>query len=181
MRPTSFGRNEPGRRWTGPGNSTRDTGPVPSIDLLDESFLVADPARVAAEFGDPARWPAWWPGLRLTVFMDRGAAGFRWTVTGDVVGSTEIWLEPFGDGVIMHYFLRADPTRPGSDTEPLSGSPWRVRRGARRAARRQAAAFKRHSWALKDALERGRAPGMPRAPGPVTCPGDGWRTAEEGA
>lgn len=154
---------------------------MPSIDLLDESFLVADPARLAEAFADPALWRAWWPNQTLTVFMDRGAAGFRWTVTGEVVGSSEVWLEPFGDGVILHYFLRADPTRPGSATEPLGGLPWRVRRVARRIVRREAAAFKRRSWALKDSLERGRAPGMPRTPGPVPCPVDDWRTAAEGA
>ncbi len=152
-----------------------------SIDLLDESFLVADPARLAVAFADPALWRAWWPNQTLAVFMDRGAAGFRWTVTGEVVGSSEVWLEAFADGVILHYFLRAEPTRRGSDTEPLGGLPWRVRRAARRIARREAAALKRNTWALKDSLESGREPGMPRTPGPVACPGDGLRPAAEGA
>ena len=154
---------------------------MPSIDLVDESFLVADPVQVAELFADPALWRAWWPGLTLSVFMDRGLAGMRWTVTGELVGSSEVWLEPAADGVILHYFLRAEPTRPGSDTEPLGGDTRRARRTARRAARRHAAAFNQHSWALKDRLERGRAPGMPRTPGPVPCLADGRHTAAEGA
>lgn len=137
--------------------------PVPSIDLVDESFLVADPVEVSGRIHDPALWRAWWPDLELTVFMDRGTAGLRWTVTGALVGSCEIWLEPSGDGVILHYFLRADPTQPGSATEPLGGWVRRMRRSSRRAARRQAA-FKQHVWAFKDELERDRAPGMPRLP-----------------
>ncbi|MEP6463354.1 MAG: polyketide cyclase / dehydrase and lipid transport [Frankiaceae bacterium] len=135
---------------------------MPSIDLIDESYLVADPAEVAARFHDPALWRSWWPELDLTVFTDRGLAGLRWTVTGELAGSSEVWLEAAGDGVILHYFLRAEPTRPGSDTEPLRG--WRVRRSAQRAAGRHATAFKQRCWALKDELEGGRAPGMPRVP-----------------
>jgi hypothetical protein len=139
-----------------------DTDHVPSIDLVEESYLVADPALVADRFHQPALWRSWWPDLELTVFMDRGTAGLRWTVSGSLVGSSEVWLEPAGDGVILHYFLRADPTRPGSDSEPLSGSAWRVRRTARRIARQHATGFNRRSWDLKDELEAGRAPGMPR-------------------
>lgn len=143
-------------------NVLTDTGCVPSIDLVDETYLVADPAEVADRFRDPARRRLYWPGLQLSVFMDRGDAGLRWFVTGELVGSSEVWLEPAGDGVILHYFLRADPTRRGSDTEPLTGPGWWVRSVGRRAARRYASAFKQHGWALKDEMERGRAPGMPR-------------------
>jgi hypothetical protein len=71
-------------------------------------------------------------------------------------------LERFGDGVIVHYFLRVDPTREGSSTEPVRGSPHRLRRLARRIARDRALAWKRAVNELKDQLEAGRPVGMPR-------------------
>ncbi len=132
------------------------------MDLIDETFIVASPAELSAVVHDPRRWRAWWPGLRLTVFMDRSEQGIRWSVTGDLVGSAEIWLEPFGDGVVIHHYLRADPTRPGSRTEPLEGDPAKLRRQADRIRRRHALAWKRSVNALKDELEVGRAPGTPR-------------------
>jgi hypothetical protein len=46
----------------------------------------------------------------LTVVEDRGAVGHRWTVTGALNGTMEIWLEPVLDGVILHYFLHAEPS-----------------------------------------------------------------------
>ncbi|MCU0265850.1 MAG: polyketide cyclase / dehydrase and lipid transport [Actinomycetia bacterium] len=132
---------------------------MPAVDLIDETFVVAAPAEVAAVVHDPARWKQWWPDLALTVFMDRGELGIRWSATGPLVGSVELWLEPFGDGVIVHHFLRADPVRPGAD-------PVRLRR-------RHALAWKRSVNALKDELEGGRAAGEPRvSPGPVKD-GDG--------
>ncbi len=53
-------------------------------------------------------WHPWWPELQLSIFMDRGDKGVRWSISGALVGSSEIWLEPFADGVIVHYYLRAD-------------------------------------------------------------------------
>ncbi len=132
------------------------------MDLIDETFIVASPAELSAVVHDPRRWRAWWPGLRLTVFMDRSEQGIRWSVTGDLVGSAEIWLEPFGDGVVVHHYLRADPTRPGSQTEPLEGDPAKQRRQADRIRRRHALAWKRSVNALKDELEAGRPAGTPR-------------------
>lgn len=157
----------------------RHNDPVPSIDLVDESYLVADHQHVTDLFHDPALWRLWWPDLHLTVRMDRGLKGLRWAVSGRAVGSSEVWLEPAGDGVILHYFLRAEPTRPGSDTEPLRGWFWWRRRVARSVGRRHSAAFKHHSWALKDSLERGRAPGMPRVTvGTLTRASSSAETAE---
>ncbi len=123
------------------------------VELVDETFVVADPAAVAAAAHDPGRWRGWWPDLELTVFMDRGEAGLRWSVTGALVGSNELWLEPCGDGVLVHYYLRADPagrTSPGSA------------RLADRIRHRHALAWKRSVNALKDELEEGRRPGDPR-------------------
>ena len=132
---------------------------MPLVDLMDETYVVAEPAAVAARLRDPTVVQRAWPGLDLVVFMDRGDEGIRWTVTGDLVGSCEIWLEPFGDGVIVHYFLRADPTRRGSRTEPVTGSPRRLARRAIRIGRDQARHWKAFLHAVKDDLEAGRQPG----------------------
>ena len=135
---------------------------MPLVDLFDETFIVADLKTVAAAVGDRHRWRRWWPDLDLVVVMDRGDKGIRWTVTGALVGSSEVWLQPFGDGVIVHYFLRVDPTRAGSTTEPVHGNPRRLRRLAQRTARERSVRWKRAANALKDELEAGRPPGVPR-------------------
>ncbi len=142
---------------------------MPQIDLVDETFLVAEPARVAAELHDRATWRAWWPDLALTVFQDRGDAGLRWTVTGGLVGTMEVWLEPWGDGVLLHYYLRADPTAPGSDATALQVD----RRTAQRETRRRAWQVKDAVNALKDRLEAGRPVGEPLTPRPQAPTGGG--------
>jgi len=81
---------------------------VPELDLVDETFVVAAPAAVAAVVRDPDRWPVWWPDLRLSVFQDRGDAGVRWNVRGALTGSMEVWLEPCLDGVLLHHYMRCD-------------------------------------------------------------------------
>ncbi|MDT7708027.1 MAG: hypothetical protein QOG20_3634 [Pseudonocardiales bacterium] len=131
---------------------------MPSVDVVDETFLAVPPAVVAAEFAQPARWPRLWPDLRLEVVADRGDQGFRWTITGALVGSMEVWLEPVLDGTVLHYFLRADPAGPDGVPAPAS---WR--RGVAEAARRQRAA-KAIAFACKDRLEAGRAAGEPPPP-----------------
>jgi hypothetical protein len=80
-----------------------------SIQVADETFVCADPVEVGRAVADPANWHKWWPDLRLAVVEDRGPAGHRWTVTGALTGTMEIWLEPSFDGVILHYFLHAEP------------------------------------------------------------------------
>lgn len=137
-----------------------------TVDLIDETFIVADVAYVARVVGDPANWHRWWPDQQLSVFMDRGEKGIRWGVAGQLIGSSEIWLEPYGDGVILHYFLRADPADPGhaGEIRRLSDSP-RGRRAADKLRRRCALSWKRHAWELKRVLEEGREVGMPRTPG----------------
>lgn len=122
-----------------------------SVDVVDEVFVVAPPAVVAAQFAGPTRWRELWPDLDLEVVTDRGAQGIRWTATGALVGSMEVWLEPVLDGTVLHYYLRADPA-PG-------------RRGGRRRIvaeiRARQCAAKAVGFAIKDALEAGRAPGEP--------------------
>jgi hypothetical protein len=125
---------------------------VAGLDLIDETFVVAAPAEVARAVHDQAQWRRWWPDLDLTVFQDRGEHGVRWNVRGALAGSMEVWLEPHGDGVIVHYYLRCDPP-PGRVLRPAA---------ARREVRRRALRAKRVFWALKDELEAGRAPGEPR-------------------
>lgn len=131
------------------------------ITLVDETFVVAATGELAAVVADPQRWRHWWPGLDLTVFMDRGEQGIRWSVTGDLVGSAELWLEPHGDGVIVHFYLRADPGLPSGRPRELPDSP-RGRRTADRLRARYAVAWKRSVWALKAEVEGERRPGSAR-------------------
>lgn len=133
------------------------------VNLVDETFVVVERTRLAAVVADPARWQAWWPDLQLVVFMDRGLDGLRWSVTGELVGSCEIWLEDHGDGVLVRYYLRAEPTVPGSPSvaRRLPESA-RGRREIDRLRRRHALAWKRTVWALKDEMEGERRPGEPR-------------------
>lgn len=126
---------------------------MPSVDVVDETFLAVPPARVAPIFADPEAWSRLWPDLRLEVIADRGTEGMRWTVGGALTGSMEVWLEPMLDGTCLHYFLRADPV--GSDGLP---APLAGRRATRERQRRQHRA-KRIAFTLKSHLERGRAPG----------------------
>lgn len=81
-----------------------------SIQIADETFVAADPAEVGRAVADPAGWRRWWPDLRLTVVEDRAEMGQRWTVAGALTGTMEIWLEPVLDGVVLHYFLHAEPS-----------------------------------------------------------------------
>ncbi|MDQ3476698.1 MAG: polyketide cyclase / dehydrase and lipid transport, partial [Actinomycetota bacterium] len=125
---------------------------MPTVDLVDESYLRAPVERVASVVHEQGRWAQWWPELRPVVFMDRGAAGIRWNITGALVGSMEIWLEayvqPIG-GVLLHFYLRADPTAPGSMTEPAPRSG----RAATSESVRWAKANKVNLWNLKDEME----------------------------
>jgi hypothetical protein len=81
-----------------------------SIQIADETFVAADPVEVGRAVGDPASWRRWWPDLLLTVIEDREDKGHRWTVAGALTGTMEIWLEPVLDGVVLHYFLHAEPS-----------------------------------------------------------------------
>lgn len=117
------------------------------VDLVDETFLAVPNELLADVVADEQRWRQWWPNRRLEVFMDRGLKGQRWAVAGDLVGSAEIWLEEYRDGVIVHYYLRADP---GSDAAGVDADKLR---------RQEAWDWKRKIWSLKAELEGDRAPG----------------------
>jgi hypothetical protein len=62
----------------------------------------------------------------------------------------EIWLEPWGDGVVIHWYLRDEPARV-------------ARRPDWERARRMLG-WKAQVHALQDRLEAGRQPGSPRVP-----------------
>ena len=135
---------------------------MPGVDVADDTFVVADPAEVARRVADPAAWVRWWPDLRLQVIRDRGVKGVQWRVSGALVGSMEIWLEPALDGVVVHHYLRAG--------HPPGAGAARGRRATARERRQRALAWKRHVTALKDELESGRVPGTPRSPVRVKPP-----------
>lgn len=133
---------------------------VAGVDLVDETFIAVSPTVAAAVIAQRDRWSRWFPDVELTIFMDRGSQGIRWSVIGAFVGSMEIWLEAFGDGVILHYYLRVDPTQPGTKTELAPFA--QTMTGEREAAKVRVARAKRWKqlvWALKDELEAGREPG----------------------
>ena len=128
-------------------------GGAPILDIVDETFIRAKRPDVAMAVSE--RWATWWPSLTLEVYMVRGFDGMRWIFTGDVVGSAEIWLEEHPPGVLLHHYLRADPTRPGSAYEPRAvGSGRRAQRQIARLRRRYVHAWKKIAWSLKDELER---------------------------
>ncbi|MEU4673303.1 polyketide cyclase / dehydrase and lipid transport [Amycolatopsis sp. NPDC023774] len=127
----------------------------PALDLVDETFIVVPPSTIAAAFADPAAWRRYWPDLSLQVYTDRGDKGLRWTVTGALVGTMEVWLEPVLDGTVLHYFLRATPAGPGG--APRTLTPRELRREFDRRAR----AAKHLALELKHVLEDGREPGVP--------------------
>ncbi len=123
---------------------------MPDLDIVDETFIAVPPKLVATVFAEPASWRRFWPDLRLEVYADRGDQGQRWTIQGALTGTMEVWLEPMLDGTLLHYFLRADLSRPAR----------RPRELRREYTRRQLAA-KALSLDLKAQLEDGRAPGCP--------------------
>ena len=136
-------------------------GGVPLVDVIDETFVVAQPADVAAAVKDPRFLARVFPRLDLTVLEDRGDEGVRWAVTGDLMGTSEFWVEPWGDGAIVHYYLRADPTHRGSATEPRTGPPRRLWRLALRVRTAHCVRLKAGLNEIKDRLEAGREPGRP--------------------
>lgn len=116
----------------------------PALDIGDDTYVRATPERVAARVADPRCWRHWWPDLVLTVDEDRGAQGHRWSVDGEgsaLRGSMEIWLEAVGDGTVVHWFLRAEPT-----------GTWTAR-DVRRDREGRVQSWKAHAFALKDEVE----------------------------
>lgn len=123
---------------------------MPSVDISCDDFVVAEPAYVAERLTEESLWRAWWPDLELTPYDVRGPQGVRWTVAGALEGTAEFWLEPVRDGVVVHWYLRADPA---GRTGP---------RQAERLRKSYEAGYRRNLWRLKDELEQGRETGARR-------------------
>lgn len=131
----------------------------------DDVFIRAEQRVIARRLLDLSSDASWWPGLRaggtygyVTIDapagLPRGRArfgaiispvreweGFTWTINdGHVVGRAEWWLEPYGEGTIVHYFLDVErgPAR----------TPWSMTARVRRHRR----AIRRGLNALKDEL-----------------------------
>jgi hypothetical protein len=124
---------------------------VSSIQVADQTFVAGPPDRVAEVIASPSKWRQWWPDLRLDVREDRAEKGIRWSVAGPLDGTMEIWLEPSLDGVILHYFLHAEP----SPEHPL--------RNLATANKQRRVAGKRMSFEVKAKIEAGRPAGEPAA------------------
>ena len=125
---------------------------VNSIQIADQTFLAAGGARVAAAIGDQSSWRRWWPDLRLQVIEDRADKGIRWAVTGALTGTMEIWLEPSLDGVVLHYFLHAEPT---------GVAAWQLAKlNLPKMTHRRRVAGKKMAFEVKATVERSRPVGV---------------------
>lgn len=131
--------------------------PVHSIQVADQTFVAADPAAVGRAVTDPSSWRRWFPDLRLTVVEDRADKGVRWTVNGPLTGTMEIWLEPVLDGVVLHYFLHAEPTATAVGQVAKMDLP--------KLNHRRRVAGKRMAFEVKNSLESSRPVGVPPGPG----------------
>ena len=122
---------------------------VHTIQIADETFVAADPAAVGRAVGDRTAWRRWFPDLLLEVVEDRADKGVRWTTSGPLTGTMEIWLEPVLDGVVLHYFLHAEPT--GADPAKINAAKLNHRRRV---------AGKRMAFEVKNQLESSRPVGV---------------------
>lgn len=123
-----------------------------SIQVADETFVAGEPALVGKVVADRASWRRWWPDLRLQVVEDRAEKGIRWAVTGALTGTMEIWLEPSLDGVLLHYFLHAEPS--GASARQLA------RMNLAKMTHRRRVAGKEMAFEVKAAIERSRQVGV---------------------
>jgi hypothetical protein len=87
------------------------------------------------------------------VIDDRGPVGHRWSVNGALTGTMEVWLEPSLDGVILNYFLHA---------EPAGVAAWQLAKmNLAKLNHQRRVAGKKMSFELKQKLEASRPVGMP--------------------
>lgn len=125
---------------------------VSTIQVADETFVAASPAAVGRAVGDRAGWRRWFPDLLLEVVEDRAEKGVRWTVTGPLTGTMEIWLEPVLDGVVLHYYLHA---------EPAGAAGWQLAKmDVPAMTYRRRVAGKRMAFEVKNTLESARPVGV---------------------
>lgn len=125
---------------------------VNSIQIADQTFVAAAGARVAAVIADQSSWRRWWPDLRLQLVEDRADKGIRWAVTGALTGTMEVWLEPSLDGVVLHYFLHAEPT---------GVAAWQLAKlNMAKMTHRRRVAGKQMAFEVKATVERSRPVGV---------------------
>lgn len=126
--------------------------PVHSIQVADETFVAASPAAVGRALSQPSDWRRWFGDLILDVVEDRADKGVRWTVSGPLTGTMEVWLEPVLDGVLLHYFLHA---------EPSGAAAWELAKMDLAAmTHRRRVAGKRMAFEVKNRLEAARPVGV---------------------
>lgn len=135
---------------------------VHSIQIADETFVAADPILVGQAVADRASWRRWFPDVNLDVVEDRADKGMRWAVTGALTGTMEIWLEPVLDGVVLHFFVHA---------EPSGVTAWQLAKmDLATMTHRRRVAGKRMAFEIKNRLEASRplgtAPGTPPGTSP---------------
>lgn len=82
---------------------------MPALDIVDETFVRAPVGALRDVLCDETAWRAL--GIELSCYEDRGDEGKRWTVSGALSGTAEVWLEQNYGGVVVHFYLRADPHR----------------------------------------------------------------------
>jgi hypothetical protein len=80
--------------------------------------------------------------------------GHRWTVTGALTGTMEVWLEAVLDGVVLHYFLHAEPS--GVTARELA------RMDVAKLNHRRRVAGKKMAFEVKRKLEETRPVGVSR-------------------
>ena len=123
-----------------------------SIQIADQTYVAAVGAQVGAAVGDPSCWRRWWPDLRLEVVEHRAEKGIRWAVTGALTGTMEIWLEPLLDGVVLHYFVHAEPT---------GVAAWQLAKlNLAKMTHRRRVAAKKMAFEVKRTAERSRPVGV---------------------
>ncbi|TNC33017.1 polyketide cyclase / dehydrase and lipid transport [Mumia zhuanghuii] len=125
---------------------------MPAVDVIDQTYAAVPPRALREVLCAEPAWARVLPDLRLDCFEDRGVRGKRWTVSGGLDGTAEVWLEEVGEGTVVHVFLQADPA-----TVPRSE---RARAALDRAYRIR---LKRWVTGVRDRLDAAREVGMPPA------------------
>lgn len=136
-----------------------------SFQIVEDLFVVAPPNAIAEALADGWAERAW-PGLQLRLERDRTHEGRVWSVTGELIGTMEVWLEPVLDGTVFHFFLWAEPGQtPRPKRTPISSNPEahssRGERRIRRTTHRLRLATRAAMTHLKARLEEGRQLGCP--------------------
>lgn len=85
---------------------------MPAVDVIDQTYVAVSPRALRKALCVETAWAEVVPDLRLVCFEDRGLRGKRWTVSGALEGTAEVWLEEVAEGTVVHVFLQADPSAP---------------------------------------------------------------------